>query len=331
VSQPFLATGESASPLVGAPKARSVGLDLARVLGLTAVVVGHTTPYAWLNHAMVIWNVPVFFVLSGYLWNPTRTLGSELKRRGRTLLVPYAIWMAVSVATCALFPLPERPLLSVLGQAVLGGEYIKEFFGPLWFITAIFTALLVTRLAMRAHPALPWAIGLGATALATFQREWVAAIPEAVGSGLVAVLFICVGMALRRWRGLVARPLLVGSVLAGAPMLLVGLGAFEEIHLKGAFVGTPGVSIAASVVASVGVVLVCEGLEPYLSAAFGRVILTVAGCSYAIFIGNSLLRELYTRLFDFWENGLAMFLACYLGSIALGLLIRATPLKSVLL
>ncbi|MDR3070007.1 MAG: acyltransferase [Propionibacteriaceae bacterium] len=336
---------------VAVRRPRSVGIDLVRVLGLLGVVAGHTVDtdnYLWFHHLMVIWDVPVFFVISGYLWNPNRGWVDEFRRRSRKLLVPYAVWMTISVLICVIFLLPDRPVLtppegspllplpsqpkgSVLYQAVMGGDYMQEFFAPLWFVTAMWAALMIMRAAIKVHPLLPWVIGIGGVAWATYSRETIVILPEDIGMGLVAVFLLCVGMALRTYRAWFKYPLPAGVVLAGVPLLAAGYGLIDEIHPKGAFMGTPGWSILASAAISIGLILIGEGLQAHIPAVVGTSITTIASCGYVIFIGHCVLRELYTRIFDFRANGMWMFLACFFGSLALGLIVRKTPLKSYLL
>lgn len=56
---------------------RSVGIDVVRVIAIVAIVAGH----AWtrVRSALVVhaWHVPVFFILSGYLWSGRRSLRQE--------------------------------------------------------------------------------------------------------------------------------------------------------------------------------------------------------------------------------------------------------------
>jgi fucose 4-O-acetylase-like acetyltransferase len=348
------------------------------MLGLAAVVVGHTTTdsYLWLHHLMVAWDVPIFFFISGYLWNEHRSFTDELRRRSRKLLVPYVCWLAISVAECViwqfpdrpLFPTAEQPLNSVFVQALLGGDYVqgpRQFWGALWFITAMWSGVLIFRwaggehpiwrkLAVKAklsismtawlgrpHPLLPWAVGIFGVAWGTFSRETIVAIPEDLGMGLVVVFFMCCGRAFRKlqsgWLGgglgrpTPGRTALIGLALVVVPLVGAYFEVFDELHPKGIWLGTPVISVAAAVLISAGIVILCQWAEPHLAVWMRKVVAWLGSIGIAIFIGHSVIREVLTSLTGYRDNGLLMFLFCYFGSIALGSLIKLTPLRKYLL
>ncbi len=69
-----------------AETSRRRGLDLLRFIGIAAVVAGHvrgTSGAASLTVMVTIysWHVPLFFVLSGYLFHTGRPLLIELRTR----------------------------------------------------------------------------------------------------------------------------------------------------------------------------------------------------------------------------------------------------------
>src|SRR5262245_28525061 len=75
-----------------ATSGRSVGVDAVRIVGLVAVVAGHTLGGRELFYP---WHMPLFFFLSGYLWTSGRSLPAEVQRRTRSLVVPYLFWLGV--------------------------------------------------------------------------------------------------------------------------------------------------------------------------------------------------------------------------------------------
>jgi acyltransferase len=69
----------------GSRGTRSVPFDAVRVLAMLAILAGHV----WVNGParlfLYTWHVPIFFVLSGYLWKPNRSLAGEVKNRVRSV------------------------------------------------------------------------------------------------------------------------------------------------------------------------------------------------------------------------------------------------------
>ena len=68
---------------------RLAGIDVLRVLGIIAVIVGHGWGQVdWVRAAIYSWHVPLFFVLTGYFWSSDRSMSDEARRRGDSLARP---------------------------------------------------------------------------------------------------------------------------------------------------------------------------------------------------------------------------------------------------
>ena len=74
---------------------RDESIDIAKGLGIAAVVVGHVTSSEPLRDAIFIWHMPLFFFLSGYLFKPGRAVTAVAKTRALSLLVPYVAFLVV--------------------------------------------------------------------------------------------------------------------------------------------------------------------------------------------------------------------------------------------
>ena len=76
---------------------------LLRVVGTVAIVLGHIEGLKPLPDYVYPWHVPLYFMLSGWLWRPgSRAFGSEVRVRAKTLLLPLWLQLAVGVGLCAL-------------------------------------------------------------------------------------------------------------------------------------------------------------------------------------------------------------------------------------
>lgn len=72
-------------------------LDIARVISIYAVVLGHFYPFVGLDNLVgrqiiYAFHMPFFFLLSGYLWR-----SSSLKKLCYSLLLPYILYNAISI------------------------------------------------------------------------------------------------------------------------------------------------------------------------------------------------------------------------------------------
>ncbi|WP_067950118.1 acyltransferase family protein [Agromyces sp. NDB4Y10] len=276
--------------LAAPPRVRSVALDLVRLVGLVAVVLGHVSAEGLLRPLLYSWHVPVFFVISGYLWRRSRPLGDEVHRRTRSLLVPYALWLLIVTAAWAAITslagatsMPD-PVALLMGGSAIGGQY-----AAFWFVTALFAAVVAMRALSAVRPWLPAVVGVAAVAVATVRPELVAELPWSVGVGLMALVFLAVGEWLRQVRHRVRAPLELGVVLVVGGLALAGSGLVAPVDLKAADVGTPvaGVLVAAAI--SCGLILVAESLAHRVPEWLGRAATTVAGVAMPVILGHALV------------------------------------------
>lgn len=122
-------------------------LDLLRVVGTVAIVLGHIEGLKPLPDYVYPWHVPLYFMLSGWLWRPgSRDFGSEVKVRAKTLLLPYIPWFViVSVVYGIELWRRGRDSTGKVEEQLPGGAYAIEPYSAFWFITALFVAVVTVR------------------------------------------------------------------------------------------------------------------------------------------------------------------------------------------
>lgn len=148
---------------------RSVGIDAVRVLGIAAVIFGHVYTGPVTHQFIYAWHVPLFFVLTGYLWKRGRPLTRELLTRGRTLALPYAGWFVViSVLVTAVAMLSGRETsFDVLFGPAWGGANARGPFGTFWFVSVLFFTAVLFRMLERLPRPVVWLIAVVGLAGAT--------------------------------------------------------------------------------------------------------------------------------------------------------------------
>jgi fucose 4-O-acetylase-like acetyltransferase len=335
---PALGTARHAAvtPATGSPAGtRAVGVDLVRILGVGAIVAGHNwLDRDWVGPWLFSWHVPVFFVISGFLWKSGRSTRTELRRRARSLLVPYVAWLVV--VTAAWYALNAAHGTSVdpglPHDVLMGGWYTSRPYSAYWFLTALFVATVLARLLQNVHPALVWAVGALGVLWCALDPVTVREVPEAAGLALPAIAFLCIGMALHRVRSFLDRR---GAVVAGAVLLAAGLwlptsGTVDAANMKAGDLGDPvlaGVLVSAAI--SCGLLLLADGLDPLVPARLRPAVSAVAACALPVI----LLHTLVTGAFALYGEPLTKltFAVALLVPLALALVIRQTPLRRVLL
>lgn len=121
-------------------------IDLARGLTMLAVIWGHIMLEGITNVFVYSFHMPVFFFLSGMVFSKDRYdgVGSLIRRRWKTLILPYIIASVISWAwwalCCVIFSEPPASYFGPLMQTFIaqgsGGYLIHNV--PLWFVTSLF-------------------------------------------------------------------------------------------------------------------------------------------------------------------------------------------------
>lgn len=254
-------------------------LDLIRVVGTTAIVLGHIQALAPVPALVYPWHVPIFFVLSGWLWREGRDLLPEIRVRARTLLLPYLTWfVVVSVGYAVVLATRGDDQKEKVEEQLPGGAHAVEPYSAFWFITALFVAVVLIR-AMESVNIPLWVqvlLGVGACVLVQVFPDIAIESPLAIAQGAGCVVFVHAGMLLRRvgsHAGWSAGALVAGVVLAALPWA-------EAMDLKYIDYGTPVLGIVAAV-------LICAGLVMapiHIGGEWARRISALAQTGFAVIL-----------------------------------------------
>ncbi|MFC6603027.1 acyltransferase family protein [Ectobacillus funiculus] len=110
------------------------------------VVAGHAYNHNDLITYIYWFHMPAFFLFSGYVSKPIEQwsqLGSYVKKRAYSLLVPYAIYLGLFTAARYLGEILHDNLswqwyMKDIGGLLFGGRFITGYYGVFWFITCLF-------------------------------------------------------------------------------------------------------------------------------------------------------------------------------------------------
>ncbi|TQS93890.1 acyltransferase [Arthrobacter sp. TS-15] len=287
----FATRGDPVSDLSAAlpSRARAADLDAIRLIGIAAVVVGHVWTSGPFTDALFAWHVPVFFILTGYLWKPGRTVRDEITRRSKTLLVPYVAWLAViSVAFASVEYLRGGSLpVEALRNAVYGGAFAVRPYSAFWFVPVLFFTAVLCRWLERFPAWVAWIIaGLGLAA-SVIAGEVMARTPLGIALAVPCLVFVLVGRALPamvprvRYRTAVG----VGLVLAGVA-LTVG-GAVRPLNMKDGDFGTVALSVVNSSAMSLGLILVFAALYRGVGPAVNRLTIRLASAGLVVVLTHA--------------------------------------------
>lgn len=258
-------SGGSAAPKVpskelasGRAAARASGerldwIDVARGIGIVAVVVGHVWTRGDVRDFVYAFHMPLFFLLSGYLMQPRPALPFA-RRQVATQGLSYGAWLALLVAVdFAVEGIKgQRPIFhdwpGDLGRIAFGGSDLRGPFTVFWFVPClVFARIIANALARRRGDprATAW---LGIACVATLLAYGAGAMTDVSPLGLLtvpmALVLLWIGWL---WRGVAWRAWM------WAPLLVVGLGVATfapPLNMKAGDYGWPLASIAGAVALS---------------------------------------------------------------------------------
>jgi fucose 4-O-acetylase-like acetyltransferase len=255
-------------------------IDVARGIGIVAVVIGHVWTRGPLRDAMYSFHMPLFFLLSGLLSRPQPVAHFTLRQLSGQMR-PYAAFLALLiVADQIIEPLKggvpifhhwPRDLLPIL----LGGSWLRGPYTIFWFVPCLMVARILFNMALAR-----WPDPLG--------RGWMLAMPLclllAYGAGRItnasplglltvpmALVLLWAGAAWQQvtWRRWMWLPLIALS--------LAGLTILPTLNMKAADYGWPLLSIGSAVATSLLIFRFSVRVAPFGGwlAAVGRASLVI--------------------------------------------------------
>jgi acyltransferase len=306
---------------MGYVSSRSVSIDAVRVVGMIAIVAGHVWVTAHpLRELLYSWHVPVFFVLTGYLWKPNRSFGTEAKNRTLTLLVPYLVWLALLGGSTIGVALVNGNLsVDRIVRVLWGGQFAAGVpFWPIWFVTTLYAAALMYRVLSRLPLALQWLLAIALAALAAYlPGQPLQYLPLGIGLALPGLVFVVAGATFRLVRSRLHQPLLTSLVLLVPAFALAGFGISLPLDMKHLDLGTVVLSVVVAGAISVGLILLAEGIFDGRDA-LGGIITPLARASLVVLFLHTpiivFLRQVATpkpvvfllTLVTTWAIGLAL-------------------------
>ncbi|WP_298399671.1 acyltransferase family protein [Sphingobium sp.] len=229
-------------------------VDVARGIGIVAVVVGHVWTRGPLRDAMYSFHMPLFFLLSGMLSRP-HPVGVFTRRQLVSQMRPYAAFLLLLIVADQIIERAKGhvPIFHQWPEdmvpILLGGFWLRGPFTIFWFVPCLMVARILFNIALSRWPDVldrRWGLILPPVLLIAYALGWwTQASPLGLLSVPMAFMLLWVGALWPRVRwhnGLIA-PL---GVLA-----LVGLaGIGPTLNMKVADYGWPILSIGAAVATS---------------------------------------------------------------------------------
>ena len=130
-------------------KKRIKSIDIAKSIGILLIVLGHIQNNETIAHFIYSFHVPLFFVISGYLYKKTKKPIEYIKKKAKSILVPYFVfglisfvyWFVIERYFREQIVNPWIPFANLfLAQA---GEYNFIANAALWFLPCLFCTEII--------------------------------------------------------------------------------------------------------------------------------------------------------------------------------------------
>lgn len=304
---------------------RSSGIDLLRVVGIVAVVIGHV----WVEETrpwLYSWHVPLFFFLAGWFWRLGRSVRSEWSNRARTLLLPYVAWLMVVFTASALLgsALSDREAPDLV-HVVLGGNHIGRPFSAFWFVTALAGTTILRRYLERWARWVTWLVAATGVVLSTLVPGLVAAVPLSLGMALPCLAFLLFGQVLRGLRADVAGPVSTATFVLATVAVVLGS---QPLDLKNGDLGTPVLSVLVSVGLCWPMTLLAERIGRDMPDRFADLFTTLATAGIGVVLVHAF--PLWLVGTDEGSRSMALVIAA-VGGFVLCTALARTPLAPIML
>jgi len=292
---------------------RNHTIDNLRGLAIFLMVLGHITRTAWLRQYIYSFHIPVFFFISGYLYNPEKfsSFVVFLKRKFKGLIVPYLILGGFTYLYWLIVESRFRgsdlnPLQQLLGFA-LGSNYgfFLDFNCPLWFFPCLFSMGIIYYFVDKLKsPIYKILVSFSIFMVGVLVKDVCPWLPFGICAAMIGLAFYGMGGYLRNYQTLLCkvRRMICGhkllSVFVVALMLIAqfACSSFSVVDLANCIIGNPvtylGLAVFGTIVYWMASVLIGQSRMLEWAGKNSLVICALHGPVYRalLFIISSVIR-----------------------------------------
>ncbi len=189
-------------------KVRKSNLDIARGIAIICIILGHLGIDS-VNRVVFTLHAPVFYLIADYFFNSNAGVPEFLKKKARSLLVPYYLTCLAIIGTSVFRNLilhksgTVKKLLDLLYAALYGAgdKYVEPFYipaiGAIWFLWAMFWAECLLYLVLKVNS--KWRVLIVAAIFAAgYYSRMLFWFPLSIQAGCCALLFLYIGYLVRK-------------------------------------------------------------------------------------------------------------------------------------
>jgi acyltransferase len=321
-------------------------IDILRGITIILVVAGHTefTP-AWANDLLRNFRMPLFFLVTGYLFSATNYFhhfNRLVSNRFLSILIPYfsaaiffyIFWFCRQWAENDWDLTWYKPLIGIIYGVEPGGWLVIN--GPLWFLVCLFAAHVIFCLSMRyVHTCrLPYqAVCFFTLGIVGFLVSKLFYLPWSLDVALVVQPFVFIGYQLKQFK---AVEKLTPNFLLTLLMLVIFAGAVyfnPPIDINNRVYGSLPLFYIGGIAGSILVIQLTKWLSRFKWSV--NILSYVGRESLAVLINHSfflLVIELFeARVFQSQLHWTGSTVIAIVGSLCINVVVKRIPVLNFLL
>lgn len=203
---------------------RDQTIDIAKGIGIVLVVWGHTA--CPIKSEIYLFHMPLFFFLSGYLFNDKTNIKDIIRKKIRSLIIPYIFFFIFAETSfIILYTLTERSAQIALYPSILIKPY--GVIRPLWFLLSLFQATIIYSLICRItiKSTIRLSISIILAVFGYFLSQKTITLPLFLDSSISMVIFFNIGSMAKQYNPLNSRnrPYQIGLILFSIPLYTLGV------------------------------------------------------------------------------------------------------------
>lgn len=245
--------------------------DIAKGIGILCIIAGHMGNAA-INNFVFTFHVPIFFLISGYFLKNNTSLKEFAAKKYKQLIYPYIITCICIIVGVTLSNIIRTRSLEYLVEdvktwfiaSVYGSgsiEYSTPFYmgqiGAVWFLTALFTALMIVRYFIDYEYGWAGVILLAYVGYKTGTMVW---MPLSVQAGMTAAVFVYLGWIFNKHK-VFERPISAVWLGSATVVWLFGILFCGRFYIVRNYFGNGLFDILAAAAGSYVVIEVCKVIE----------------------------------------------------------------------
>lgn len=184
-------------------KERNYTLDITKAICILSIILGHTS---FLNDTyykiLYAFHVPLFFIISGYFLSIKKSTIEIIKEKFKTLIIPYFITSIIIligrilikkesfIYFCSIFYGSGKIEVTI-------GDLIFKSIGPVWFLPALFFAIIIVKLISKFDLEIQILLTLIFSVLANISAYYFW-LPFSLQPALMGSFFLIIGNAMKK-------------------------------------------------------------------------------------------------------------------------------------